>query len=156
MCPDQFPGLQEVYGQEFKTLYERYEQEIRDGKHSGKNFEIIKAQTLWEKICELLMESGVSYILFKDHANRKNNQSNLGTLKTSNLCAEILEFVSPDEIAVCTLASLCLPRYIKSSPDLSADPMKPGNYSFDLEELHRVTKIVVNHATISLTLWIIL
>ena len=136
MCPDQFPGLQEVYGDEFRTLYTKYELEIVNGLHVGKVYKICKAQDIWEKIYEVSVETGNPYILFKDHCNRKNNQSNLGTLKCSNLCAEILEFARPDEIAVCNLASICLPRYVK---------MVNGKLMYDFEELHYVAKIVVNN-----------
>ena len=138
MCPDQFPGLQEVHGQDFVDLYTRYEREIKEGRHDGQNYRRVKAREIWEKIYEVSVETGNPYILFKDHCNMKNNQSNLGTIKTSNLCAEILEYSRPDEVAVCNLASICLPRYVKQNID------KNGMY-FDLEELHRVVKIIVKN-----------
>jgi ribonucleoside-diphosphate reductase alpha subunit len=138
LCPDQFPGLQEVYGQEFVELYTRYEKEIEEGKHSGKNYKRVKAREIWEKVYEVSVETGNPYILFKDHCNMKNNQANLGTLKGSNLCAEILEYSRPDEVAVCNLASICLPRYVKNNPAQNAK-------YFDHEELHKIVKIIVNN-----------
>jgi len=108
MCPDQCPGMSDVYGEEFEELYERYERE-------GRYIEQIKAQTLWINILESQIETGTPYMLYKDSVNRKSNQSNLGTIKSSNLCCEIVEYTSPDEIAVCNLASLCLPSFVKTN-----------------------------------------
>lgn len=105
MCPDECQGLTEVYGDEFKALYERYEME-------GKFRKQMNAQALWLKILEAQIETGTPYMLYKDHVNRKTNQSNLGIIKSSNLCVEIMEYTSPEEIAVCNLASLCLPSYV--------------------------------------------
>jgi ribonucleoside-diphosphate reductase alpha chain len=103
--PDEAPGLSDVYGDEFKKLYEKYESE-------GKGRNTIKAQDLWEKICIAQIETGTPYIGYKDAVNKKSNQKNLGTIKSSNLCIEINEFSSKDEQAVCNLASIALPKYI--------------------------------------------
>jgi len=106
MCPDECKHLSDVYGEEFNALYTRYESE-------GKFKKQIKAQELWIKILESQIETGTPYMLYKDHVNRKTNQQNLGVIKSSNLCVEIMEYTSPDEIAVCNLASLCLPSYVE-------------------------------------------
>ena len=104
-CPNEAPGLADCYGNEFEALYERYEREGRARK-------VIKAQDLWFEILEAQTETGTPYMLFKDHANNKSNQKNLGTIKSSNLCTEIMEFTSKDEVAVCNLASIALPKFI--------------------------------------------
>jgi ribonucleoside-diphosphate reductase alpha subunit len=106
MCPNECPGLSDVWGEEFEALYEKYEQE-------GKARQTIKAQQLWFAILESQVETGTPYMLFKDHCNRKSNQQNLGTIKCSNLCTEIVEYTSPDEAAVCNLASISLSMMIK-------------------------------------------
>jgi ribonucleoside-diphosphate reductase alpha chain len=103
--PDEAPNLHELYGDEFEATYERYEAE-------GKGRKTIEARVLWEHITESQIETGTPYMLYKDAANKKNNQSNLGTLHGSNLCTEIMEYTSPDEVAVCNLASIALPKYI--------------------------------------------
>ena len=104
-CPNEAPGLQDCWGEKFEELYTRYELE-------GKAKRTIKAQELWFTILESQIETGTPYLLYKDAANGKSNQQNLGTIKSSNLCTEILEYTSPDEIAVCNLASLALPRFV--------------------------------------------
>ncbi|MBY0424442.1 MAG: ribonucleoside-diphosphate reductase subunit alpha [Cytophagales bacterium] len=104
-CPHEAPGLSEAYGEDFEKLYEKYEREGRYRKQ-------VKAQDLWFEVVESQIETGTPYILYKDHANRKSNQKNLGTIKSSNLCTEILEYTSPDEVAVCNLASLSLPKFV--------------------------------------------
>jgi len=104
-CPNEAPGLSECWGDEFENLYSKYELE-------GKARKIIKAQELWFKILESQIETGTPYLLYKDAANSKSNQQNLGTIKSSNLCTEILEYTSPEEVAVCNLASLALPRFV--------------------------------------------
>ncbi len=104
-CPHEAPGLHECWGEEFEALYARYEKEGRARK-------VVKAQELWFAILEAQIETGTPYMLYKDAANRKSNQQNLGTIKSSNLCTEIMEFTSPDEVAVCNLASLALPRFV--------------------------------------------
>ncbi|MFT3908191.1 MAG: ribonucleoside-diphosphate reductase subunit alpha [Ferruginibacter sp.] len=104
-CPNEAPGLSECYGEAFEKLYTQYEQEGRARK-------TIKAQELWFKILESQIETGTPYLLYKDAANSKSNQQNLGTIKSSNLCTEIMEYTSPEEVAVCNLASLALPRFV--------------------------------------------
>jgi ribonucleoside-diphosphate reductase alpha subunit len=105
MCPNECPGMSDVYGDEFDALYLKYESE-------GKGRKTIKAQDLWYKICESQIETGTPYMLYKDAANQKSNQKNLGTIKSSNLCTEIMEYTSDDEVAVCNLASIALPKFV--------------------------------------------
>ncbi|MCL4118283.1 UNVERIFIED_CONTAM: hypothetical protein GTU68_022608 [Idotea baltica] len=125
MCPNECPGLFTHHSEEFEKLYLGYEAENKGRK-------TIKARELWEKILESQIETGTPYMLYKDAANRKSNQKNLGTIRSSNLCTEILEYTSPDEVAVCNLASIALPMFIK-------------NGEFDHKELHRVTKRVTKN-----------
>ncbi len=106
MCPNECPGLGDNWGEKFEALYEKYESE-------GKGRKTMKAQDLWFKILESQIETGTPYILFKDSANRKSNQQNLGTIKSSNLCTEIIEYTAPDEIAVCNLGSIALPKFVE-------------------------------------------
>jgi ribonucleoside-diphosphate reductase alpha chain len=106
MCPHECPGLADTYGEDFRALYEKYEAE-------GKGRKTIKARDLWQKITESQIETGTPYMLYKDAANSKSNQKNLGTIKSSNLCTEIMEYTSADEVAVCNLASIALPMYIE-------------------------------------------
>lgn len=124
-CPHECPGLQECWGQAFKDLYEKYEAEGRARK-------TMKAQDLWFKILESQIETGTPYILYKDACNRKSNQQNLGTIQTSNLCAEILEYTAHDEIAVCNLASIALPRFVL-------------NGHFDHQKLFEVAQVVIKN-----------
>jgi ribonucleoside-diphosphate reductase alpha chain len=125
MCPDKCTGLSDVYGDDFKELYEKYESE-------GKYVKQINAQDLWFKILEAQIEQGVPYILYKDAANKKSNQKNLGTIKSSNLCAEVLIYSSPEETGVCNLASICLPSYVED-----------GKFNFD--KLHDITKVITKN-----------
>ncbi|HSD14070.1 MAG TPA: ribonucleoside-diphosphate reductase subunit alpha [Flavobacterium sp.] len=125
MCPNECPGLYDVYGDEFDAMYIKYEQ-------AGKGRKTIKARELWEKILESQIETGTPYMLYKDAANRKSNQKNLGTIRSSNLCTEILEYTSADEIAVCNLASISLPMFIE-------------NGQFNHQLLHEVTKRVTRN-----------
>jgi ribonucleoside-diphosphate reductase alpha chain len=125
MCPNECPGLFDCHGEEFETLYHKYEAENKGRK-------TIKARELWEKIMESQIETGTPYMLYKDAANRKSNQKNLGTIRSSNLCTEIMEYTSPDEVAVCNLASIALPMFVK-------------NGEFDHKELFRVTKRVTKN-----------
>jgi ribonucleoside-diphosphate reductase alpha chain len=106
MCPNECPGLSDTYGDEFEALYEKYERE-------GRGRKTIKAQDLWFKILESQIETGTPYMLYKDAANSKSNQKNLGVIKSSNLCTEIMEYTAPDEVAVCNLASLALPKFVE-------------------------------------------
>ena len=126
-CPNEAPGLHDCYGGEFEALYHKYEKEGRARK-------TVKAQDLWFAILESQIETGTPYILYKDAANKKSNQKNLGTIKSSNLCTEIMEYTSPDEVAVCNLASLSLPKYVKSETK-----------EFDFETLHEVTRVVTRN-----------
>ncbi len=105
-CPHEAPGLADCWGKEFEDLYTRYEREGRARK-------VIKAQELWFAVLDAQVETGTPYLLYKDAANGKSNQQNLGTIKSSNLCTEIIEYTSPEEIAVCNLASIALPRFVK-------------------------------------------
>ena len=125
MCPNECPGLYDVYGEEFEKLYISYEER-------GKGRKTIKARELWEKILESQIETGTPYMLYKDAANRKSNQKNLGTIRSSNLCTEIMEFTSKDEIAVCNLASISLPMFVE-------------NGKFDHKLLFDVTKRVTRN-----------
>eukprot|EP01012_Entosiphon_sulcatum_P068317 TRINITY_DN9844_c0_g1_i1.p1 TRINITY_DN9844_c0_g1~~TRINITY_DN9844_c0_g1_i1.p1 ORF type:complete len:800 (+),score=142.02 TRINITY_DN9844_c0_g1_i1:1806-4205(+) len=125
-CPNEAPGLADVWGEEFEALYHRYETEKRARK-------TVRAQELWFAILESQVETGTPYMLYKDSANRKSNHQNLGTIKCSNLCTEIMEYTSADETAVCNLASLSLPAFVKTVN---------GKTFFDHEELKRVTEVV--------------
>src|SRR6478752_6500429 len=107
-CPNEAPGLSDCWGVDFELLYLKYEKE-------GKARKTIKAQELWFAILDAQIETGTPYMLYKDAANRKSNQQNLGTIKSSNLCTEIMEYTSPDEVAVCNLASLALPRFVNDN-----------------------------------------
>lgn len=124
-CPDEAPGLADVWGQEFRDLYTRYEAEGRARK-------VLSAQKLWFMILDAQMETGTPYLLYKDAANGKSNQQNLGTIKSSNLCSEIIEYSAPDETAVCNLASLSLPSFIT-------------NGAFDFAELRRVAGVAIRN-----------
>ncbi|MEK6510608.1 ribonucleoside-diphosphate reductase subunit alpha [Myroides odoratimimus] len=106
MCPNECPGLCDVYGEEFEQLYLKYENE-------GKGRRTIKARELWEAVLEAQIETGTPYMLYKDAANAKSNQKNLGVIRSSNLCTEIMEYTSPDEVAVCNLASISLPMFVE-------------------------------------------
>jgi ribonucleoside-diphosphate reductase alpha subunit len=121
MCPHECPGLSDTHSAEFEALYEKYEAE-------GKGRKTIKAQDLWFKILESQIETGTPYMLYKDAANAKSNQQNLGTIKSSNLCTEIIEYTSPDEIAVCNLASLALPKFVTEDGKFDHDKLFEVTY----------------------------
>lgn len=121
MCPHECPGLSETYGAEFEALYTQYESE-------GKGRKTIKAQDLWFKVLESQIETGTPYMLYKDAANSKSNQQNLGVIKSSNLCTEIIEYTAPDEIAVCNLASLALPKYVTEEGTFDHDKLFEVTY----------------------------
>ncbi|GAA3645345.1 ribonucleoside-diphosphate reductase subunit alpha [Flavivirga jejuensis] len=125
MCPNECPGMDESHSEEFEALYLKYEAE-------GKGRKTIKARELWEKILESQIETGTPYMLYKDAANRKSNQQNIGTIRSSNLCTEIMEYTAPNEVAVCNLASIALPMFVK-------------NGEFDHKELFRITKRVTKN-----------
>jgi ribonucleoside-diphosphate reductase alpha subunit len=124
--PNEAPGLFDSYGGEFEALYHKYEEEGRARK-------TVKAQELWFAILESQIETGTPYILYKDAANRKSNQKNLGTIRSSNLCTEIMEYTSPDEVAVCNLASIALPKYVREDG------------TFDFERLYEITRVVTRN-----------
>ena len=126
-CPDKAKGLSDVYGKEFEELYERYENE-------GLANEVVPAADIWKAIIKSQSETGTPYMLYKDACNEKSNQKNLGTIKSSNLCCEILEHTNKDETAVCNLASIALPKFINKETG-----------EFDYEELHRISKIVTRN-----------
>lgn len=131
-CPNEAPGLHEVWGQEFEDLYHKYEAEGRARK-------TIKAQQLWFAVLEAQTETGTPYMLYKDACNRKSNQKNLGTIKCSNLCTEIVEYSSPEEVAVCNLASIALPMYVKPAKKEGEKPF------FDFKRLYEVTRVVTRN-----------
>ncbi|XP_077467147.1 ribonucleoside-diphosphate reductase large subunit [Stigmatopora argus] len=126
MCPSECPGLDDCWGEEFEALYERYEKE-------GRVKRVVKAQQVWYAIIESQTETGTPYMLYKDACNRKSNQQNLGTIKCSNLCTEIVEYTSQDEVAVCNLASVALNMYV--TPERT----------YDFQRLAAVTKVVVKN-----------
>lgn len=127
MCPNECPGLSDCWGAEFEALYEKYERE-------GKGRKVVDAQKLWFAIIDSQIETGTPYILYKDACNSKSNQQNLGTIHCSNLCTEIVEYSSPDEVAVCNLASIALNQFVDEK-----------TRTFDFKELHRITKIVTRN-----------
>jgi ribonucleoside-diphosphate reductase alpha chain len=126
-CPNECPGLPDTYGEEFEALYTKYESE-------GKARTEVNAQELWFAILDSQIETGTPYILYKDAANHKSNQKNLGVIKSSNLCTEIMEYTSPDEVAVCNLASIALPRYVDAK-----------SKTFDFEKLHEITRVITRN-----------
>lgn len=128
-CPHEAPGLADCYGDEFEKLYDKYEREGRARK-------TIRAQELWFEILEAQTETGTPYMLYKDHANRKSNQKNLGTIKSSNLCTEIIEYTAADEVAVCNLASIALPRFITESNGIAR---------FDHQKLYEVAYVATKN-----------
>jgi ribonucleotide reductase alpha subunit len=127
VCPHECPGLSDVYGDKFKTLYEQYESD-------GKARKTVNARDLWFKILDSQMETGTPYIVYKDAANSKSNQQNLGTIKSSNLCSEIIQYSDKNETSVCNLASIGLPSFVN-------EETKEFNYS----KLHEVTKVITNN-----------
>ena len=130
-CPDECPGLADVYGNEFKELYKKYE-------NAGSFKRKIKSRDLWFKILDSQMETGTPYLCYKDAANNKSNQKNLGTIKSSNLCTEIIQYSDKDETAVCNLASIALNRFVHFDTDIS-------KYIFNYEHLHDVVRVVTQN-----------
>ncbi len=124
-CPNEAPNLHDTYGGEFEALYHKYEEE-------GKARKVMKARDLWTKILDAQTETGTPYILYKDAANKKSNQKNLGTIKSSNLCTEIMEYTAPDEVAVCNLASIGLNKFVQ-------------NKEFDFQKLYEITRVVTRN-----------
>nr|KYP67812.1 Ribonucleoside-diphosphate reductase large subunit [Cajanus cajan] len=144
-CPSEAPGLSDCWGEEFEKLYTQYEKEGRAKK-------VVQAQNLWFEILKSQIETGTPYMLFKDSCNRKSNQQNLGTIKSSNLCTEIIEYTSPTETAVCNLASIALPRYVREKGvPLESHPSKlvgsrgSENRYFDFDKLGEVTEVVTRN-----------
>jgi len=127
MCPDECPGLADVYGDDFKELYRKYESD-------GKGRKTVKARELWFQVLDSQMETGTPYLCYKDAANKKSNQQNVGVIKSSNLCSEIIEYSDDKESAVCNLASLALPSFVNTT--------NPDSPFIDYEKLHEVTKVV--------------
>ncbi|KAI8014802.1 Ribonucleoside-diphosphate reductase large subunit [Camellia lanceoleosa] len=141
-CPNEAPGLADCWGDEFEILYTRYEKE-------GKAKKAVSARKIWFEILSSQIETGTPYMLFKDSCNRKSNQQNLGTIKSSNLCTEIIEFSSPTETAVCNLASIALPRYVRekgvpieSQPSKMVGSRDSKNRYFDFDKLAEVTATI--------------
>jgi ribonucleoside-diphosphate reductase alpha chain len=130
MCPNECPHLFDTYGDEFEKLYTGYE-------NAGKGCKTIKARELWEKILEAQIETGNPYMLYKDAANRKSNQKNLGTIRSSNLCTEIMEYTAKDEVAVCNLASIAIPMFIEEN--------EQGEKFFNHQKLFKVTKKITKN-----------
>jgi ribonucleoside-diphosphate reductase alpha chain len=130
MCPNECPHLFDTYGDEFEKLYTGYEK-------VGKGRKTIKARLLWEKILEAQIETGNPYMLYKDAANRKSNQKNLGTIRSSNLCTEIMEYTAKDEVAVCNLASIALPMFVEEDEN--------GIKFFNHQKLHKITKKITRN-----------
>ncbi|KAG2654737.1 ribonucleoside-diphosphate reductase large subunit-like isoform X1 [Panicum virgatum] len=141
-CPNEAPGLAECWGDEFQNLYHKYERE-------GKAKKVVSAQALWFDILKAQIETGTPYMLYKDACNRKSNQQNLGTIKSSNLCTEIIEYTSPSETAVCNLASIALPRLVREKGvPIESHPAKlvgssgSKNRYFDFDKLAEITSTV--------------
>lgn len=132
MCPDECPGLSDVYGEEFETLYEKYE-------NAGKGRNTMKARDLWFQILDAQMETGTPYLVYKDAANKKSNQKNIGTIKSSNLCSEIIEYSDENESAVCNLASIAVPAFVETNGNVK---------EFNYKKLHEVAKVVTNNLNI--------
>ncbi|KAI3970112.1 hypothetical protein MKW92_005311 [Papaver armeniacum] len=141
-CPNEAPGLADCWGDEFEKLYTKYEMESKAKK-------VIPAQNLWFEILKAQIETGNPYMLFKDTCNRKSNQQNLGTIKSSNLCTEIIEYTSPTETAVCNLASIALPRFVREKNVPIESKLVGSRYSkdryFDFKKLSEVTTVVTTN-----------
>jgi ribonucleoside-diphosphate reductase alpha subunit len=138
MCPQECPGLPDVYGEEFNELYRMY---VAQGRHK----KVVKARQVWDAILKSQVETGTPYMCYKDSVNAKSNQKNIGTIKSSNLCTEIMEVSGPDETAVCNLASICLPSFVKRSAYGAADGSSGTSLYFDFGELHDVTRVITRN-----------
>ena len=138
MCPQESPKLQNVYGEEFNEMYREY---VAQGRYKRK----VRAREVWDAILKSQVETGTPYMCYKDSVNRKSNQKNVGTVKSSNLCTEIMEVSTPDETAVCNLASLCLPAFVKERSWGAADGTSGTEKFFDFQELNNVTYHVVQN-----------
>jgi ribonucleoside-diphosphate reductase alpha subunit len=137
MCPKECPGLQDVWGEEFNELYRMY---VAQGRYKVK----LKAREVWDKILKSQVETGTPYMCYKDATNAKSNQMNIGTIKSSNLCTEIMEVSKPDETAVCNLASLCLPTFLNENTKMTA-PDGSHPFTFDFYKLQEVTRVVTRN-----------
>jgi ribonucleoside-diphosphate reductase alpha subunit len=133
MCPNECPGLPDVYGEEFNELYRMY---VAQGRFKR----VVKARTVWDSILRSQIETGTPYMCYKDSVNAKSNQKNIGVVKSSNLCTEIVEVSGPDETAVCNLASICLPTFVKKPASVGTHPLV-----FDFDELQYVTRVVTRN-----------
>jgi len=133
MCPNECPGLPDVYGEEFNELYRMY---VAQGRFKR----VVKARTVWDSILRSQIETGTPYMCYKDAANEKSNQKNIGTIKSSNLCTEVFEVSTPDETAVCNLASICLPTFVKKPASEGTHPLV-----FDFDELQYVTRVITRN-----------
>ena len=131
MCPNECPGLPDVYGEAFNELYRLY---VAQGRYRKK----VRARDVWDAVLKSQVETGTPYMCYKDACNEKSNQKNIGTIKSSNLCTEIIEVSSPDETAVCNLASICLPTFVKVGKEATSS-------SFDFGKLHEVAQIVTRN-----------
>ena len=131
MCPDTFRGLADVYDEEFNLLYESYEEQISKGEVAPGPYKVIKARDLWYKILDTIMETGTPYITFKDSVNNKTNQKNIGIIRSSNLCTEIMQYSDKDQTAVCNLASIALPTFVDETTK-----------EFNYDKLHYVAKVL--------------
>jgi len=138
MCPHLCPGLSECHGLEFEKLYTKYENE-------GRYIKQVRARSLWGAILDAQIETGTPYLLYKDAANEKSNQQNLGTIQCSNLCTEIIQYTDSEEVAVCNLASICLSKFVVSDRGRYGSVSKLGDAYFDHDKLHKVAKIITRN-----------
>ena len=138
MCPHECPGLGECHGEKFEKLYEKYESEGRYKRQ-------IQARQLWAAILDAQIETGNPYLLYKDASNGKSNQQNLGTIQSSNLCTEIIQYTNEEEVAVCNLASINLSKFVVTDRGVYGSTSKPGEAYFDHGRLHEVTKTVTRN-----------
>ena len=139
MCPNECPGLPDVYGEEFNELYRMY---VAQGRFKR----VVKARTVWDSILRSQIETGTPYMCYKDSVNAKSNQKNIGVVKSSNLCTEIVEVSTPDETAVCNLASICLPTFLRENKAAaSSAPDGSHHFIFDFDKLHEVTRVVTRN-----------
>jgi ribonucleoside-diphosphate reductase alpha subunit len=137
MCPNECPGLPDVYGEEFNELYRMY---VAQGRFKKK----VRAREVWDAVLKSQVETGTPYMCYKDACNEKSNQKNIGTIKSSNLCTEIIEVSTPDETAVCNLASICLPTFLRENKSMMA-PDGSHPFIFDWDKLHEVTRVVTRN-----------
>ena len=137
MCPNESPGLQDVYGEEFNELYRTY---VAQGRYRKK----VRAREVWDRVLRSQVETGTPYMGYKDSVNEKSNQKNIGVIKSSNLCHEIMEVSTPEETAVCNLASICLPTFLKENEKMTA-PDGSHPFLFDFDKLAEVTQVVTRN-----------